>query len=268
MHRRASDPRRDRVPPRAWHATGVPQHGGVGGRSSSCLGGSLLVQPTVQVHGNCHGCNLGVARCKSAPLNLTFPPSPSQNGFGSQPSTPSASAGRAGWAQGRKLTSRELQVLLGAAAAPRAPPGCPSPISRHREEAAQQCWGTHLQGSDSGCHPTRHACVGPDFFQDLVETALQEATTQVRMARGGDIPSARAQHPPKREVLLLQPRAHSHGEGLRLQGQLSHFSDQILGGERGKEGKKQGNSPKRQNGAWVHAQHQACHSIPFRTRAM
>lgn len=60
-----------------------------GGRSSSCLGGSLLIQMTVQVHGHCHGRNLGVARCKSGPLNV-HPPSPSQHGFGSQPTTPSA----------------------------------------------------------------------------------------------------------------------------------------------------------------------------------
>lgn len=89
-------------------------------------GGSLLIQPTVEVHGNCHGCNLGVERCKSAPLNLTFPPL-SQHGFGSQPTTPSALGGRAGCAQGRKFTSLELQVVLRAAAAPRAPQGWSQP---------------------------------------------------------------------------------------------------------------------------------------------
>lgn len=126
MHRTASDPGRDGVPLRAWHTTGAPQQGGVGGRSSSCLGGSLLIQPTVEVHGNCHGRNLGVERCKSAPLNLTFPPL-SQHGFGSQPNTPSALERRDGCTQGRKLTSLELQVVLRAAAAPRAPQGWSQP---------------------------------------------------------------------------------------------------------------------------------------------
>lgn len=54
--------------------------------------------------------------------------------------------------------SLELQQPLGP------PKAGPSPTSRHREEAAQQCSGTHLQGSNAGCHPTRHRCVGPDFF--------------------------------------------------------------------------------------------------------
>lgn len=228
-----------------------------GGSSSSCPTGSLLIQPTVQVHGNSHGCNLGVARCKSAPLNMQ-PPSPSQQGFGSQPSMPRAPGGGLD-------VPREEGSVSGAAPAPWAPQAGPAPPPGTRR-GSRAGLSTHLQGSNAGCHAARHPCIGPDVFQDLFETALREATTRVRMARGGDTPTARAQLPPGREVLLLQPRAHSHGEGWRLQGQLSHFSDQILSGEQGKEGKKQKNHPNRQSGARFHAQHQACHPISFRAR--
>lgn len=144
--------------------------------------GSLLIQPTVQVHGNRHGRNLGVARCKSAPLDV-HPPSPSPHAVGSQPTIPSAPGERAGCAQGRRLSSLELQVVLELQQPPGFPQAGPSPTSRHREEAALQCSGTHLQGSNASCHTTHHSCVGPDFLQDLWETALQEATTWVRMSK-------------------------------------------------------------------------------------
>lgn len=69
----------------------------------------------------------------------------------------------------------------GAAPAPWARPQAgPKPSSRHKEEAELS---THLQGSDASCHTTRHSCVGLDFLQDLFETALKEAITQVRMSK-------------------------------------------------------------------------------------
>lgn len=74
-------------PPLAWNTTGVPQHGGGGGRSSSCLAGSFLIQFAVQVHGNRHGRDLGVARGKSTPTSV-----PPQHKFGSQPIAPIPSA--------------------------------------------------------------------------------------------------------------------------------------------------------------------------------
>lgn len=66
-------------PQRAWHATGMPWHGGEG-RPSSCLTGSFLIQVTVQVHGNHQGRDLWAARGESAPAKH-----PTQHRFGSQP---------------------------------------------------------------------------------------------------------------------------------------------------------------------------------------
>lgn len=97
-----------------------------GGSSSSCPRGSLLIQPTVQVHGNSHGCNLGVARCKSAPLNMQ-PPSPSQQGFGSQPSMPRAPGG------GLDVPREEGSV----SGAPWAPQAGPAPLQAQGEAAEQ-----------------------------------------------------------------------------------------------------------------------------------
>lgn len=44
-----------------------------GVRSSSCLVGSFLIQMAVQVHGNSHGCDLGVEKDKSAPCQVSSP---------------------------------------------------------------------------------------------------------------------------------------------------------------------------------------------------
>lgn len=76
-------------------------------------------------------------------------------------------------------------------AAPRPPRLVPAPplTSRYKEEAAQLCSGTHLQGSDAGCHTTHRTCVSLDFFQKLIETTLQEATTRVRMSKGLQSPN-------------------------------------------------------------------------------
>lgn len=167
---------------RAWHAMGPPQHGRVaghppasGGVTSHPADSTGTWQPPWPQSGG--------GKVQISPVRCA-PSLPSPHGVGLQPTIPSAQGERAGCAQGRGLSSLELQVVLELHQPPAPPRLVPAPPpGTSREEAALQCSGTHLQGSNASCHTTHHSCVGPDFFQDLWETALQEATTWVRMGK-------------------------------------------------------------------------------------
>lgn len=136
MHRRVSDPGRDGVPMRAWHAMGPPQHGRVaghppasGGVTSHPADSTGTWQPPWPQSGG--------GKVQISPVRCA-PSLPSPHGVGSQPTIPSAQGERAGCAQGRGLSILELQVVLELHQPP-APPGWSQPHLQALPGRRQHC---------------------------------------------------------------------------------------------------------------------------------